>query len=197
MRKSLLGLLAIAFLLGLVGCKVEETPTPTTAPTATLTPTLLPTVTLDPCAKQQIAAYIKPMTHWMNSFDDTVALASVIPIDPKSFATLSSWTPLIMDLQKSRRSFVELELPSCLLNLQQEGLDYMNSTVEYLVKFMNQSVQSVTTEELNKAISDSQALRTKYETERAQLLGEVFTLPPTAGPANETPSATVEITPTP
>jgi hypothetical protein len=135
------------------------------------------------------------MTHWMNIFDDTVALASVTPLDTKTNVTLPSWISLIMDLQKSRRSYVELELPSCLLNLQQEGLDYMNITIEYLVKFMTQNITSQ--EDLDKQIASSQSIRTTYETERAQLLGEVFTLPPTAGPANETPSATVEMTPTP
>ena len=63
MRKSLLVLLSLAFILGLAACskEAEQTLAPTAAPTATLMPTLLPTVTPDPCAKTNIAKTMKDM----------------------------------------------------------------------------------------------------------------------------------------
>jgi hypothetical protein len=180
MRKILVGIMVIVVSIGLAACSPKEVVSPTAAPTTapTQTATSLPMPTPDPCAKFYIAETIKPMTHWMNAFDDTTALASI------TMQNSTSWTTLILDLQQSRRNFAELELPSCLQQLQRDGIAYMNETISYLATFM----QGVDPKELSTPIANTQNLRTVYEKEKAQLLGEEFTLLPTTGPANVTPT---------
>ena len=181
MRKTVVGLVLLTMFLGLVACsgfEDEEMPTATVVPSPTVTQTLLPTVTLDPCAKTNIAATMKEMVHYYNEFVFTRNMAASLPNNAPSLPLL------ILDMEKTGLSFSELDLPSCLADLQQTGFNFMNATVIYMGNYMT---QSITQEDMDKQITTAQGYQTTFETQSAQLLG--ITLPTPEGPVQETPTS--------
>ncbi len=124
----------------------------------------------DPCAADAVAEAMKPITWQMHKFDDTTGVAGITP--------QQSLVVPVLELQKIRRDLEELEVPECLLTLQQAGINYMNSAITYLGMFM----ASVAQENVQSAITSSQNLRLVYESERARLLGKELVISPTNTP---------------
>lgn len=155
--------------LGLVSCKNNET----TGDAAE-----------NPCAVEVVAETMKPITWLMHKFDDTTGVAGITPQQ-------SLVTP-VLALQETRRDLEQLEVPECLMTLQQAGINYMNSAITYLGMFM----ANVAQENISNTITSSQNLRLVYETERARLLGKELVISPTATPGvtntTSAPTDTVE-----
>ena len=131
--------------------------------------------TPDPCAQANMNDTLKPIVEAMHAFDDTTFAGNITPQQTLIIP--------IMDLQKTRRAFEDLTVSSCLDTLHKAGIDYMNSVIQYLGLFMAGGNQTTVTN----AINSSQNLRITYEQEKARLLGQTFTIPPTRTPG---PTAT-------
>jgi hypothetical protein len=138
----------------------------------------------DPCSDAVIQETLRPIQELMFAFDDTTALANILPkevlVNP------------IMDLQKNRRALETMVLPTCLETLQKAGVSYMNSVIAYMGYFLVGVDQQTMTD----AISGSNNLRVAYEQERARLLKIAFTPPSTATPGIQQPAQTVTFMPT-
>lgn len=135
-----------------------------------------PAKTPDPCSQAEINNSLKPVLESIHAFDDTTFAGNITP--------QQSLIIPILDMQKTRRSFESLVVPSCLETLHKDGIDYMNSVIQYMGLFMAGSDQNTVTS----AINASQNLRIVYEQEKARLLGQTFFIPPTRTPG---PTATV------
>ena len=138
----------------------------------------------EPCSDAAIQESLRPIQELMFAFDDTTALANILP---KDFLV----TP-IMDLQKTRRAMETMITPTCLQTLQKAGVGYMNSVIAYMGYFL----VGVDQQTMTNALSGSNNLRVAFEQERARLLKISFTPPPTATPGIQPPAQTVTIMPT-
>lgn len=133
-----------------------------------------PAQTPDPCSQSTINESIKPILNSLHAFDDTTFAANITP--------QQSLIIPILDMQKTRRDFEALSVPGCLETLHKDGIDYMNSVIQYMGLFMAGSNQDTVTS----AINASQSLRIVYEQEKARLLGQTFVIPPTRTPGPTT-----------
>lgn len=162
------------------------------APTAAIvvsTNTALPTFTPDPCAPENIQAQVARVHLLMREFDDTSLLAQTTLLQ-------TSTVGLVQDLQRIKRIAEDQVVPSCLADLKQYELVYMNSMIELFttaLAFLNaygpngdqNALDSLTGPLVQKALHNLQ----QYGNEYARLQG--FTPMPlnTIGPdGTATPS---------
>jgi hypothetical protein len=155
------------------------------APTAVVvvsTNTALPTFTPDPCAPENIRAQVARVHLLMREFDDTSLLAQTTLLQ-------SSTVGLVQDLQRIKRIAEDQVVPSCLADLKQYGLVYMNSMIELFttaLAFLNaygpngdqKALDSLTGPLVQKALYNLQ----QYGNEYARLQGFTPMPLPTIGP---------------
>lgn len=140
-----------------------------------------PSSTPNPCAPNQIGKEIDKINELMRAFDDATFIANLT--DQKLLAQP------IMEMQAIRRQVENLEMPSCLKNLQVSAISYMNMVINYLAHFMG----GISQEQINAEIAASQNLRIAYEEEIARQIGATYVPPPTRIPVTPaTPKPTQE-----
>jgi hypothetical protein len=96
------------------------------SPTATVfipTDTASPTFTPDPCAPENVSAQVARVHLLMREFDDTSLLAQTTLLQ-------ASTVGLVQDLQRIKRIAEDQVVPSCIADLKQYELVYMNSMIE-------------------------------------------------------------------
>lgn len=163
----------------------------TTSPTATIfnptnTAAALPTFTPDPCAPENISAQVARVHLLMREFDDTSLLAQTTLLQ-------ASTVGLVQDLQRVKRIAEDQVVPSCIADLKQYELVYMNSMIELFttaLAFLNaygpngdqKALDSLTGPLVTKAVYNLQ----QYGNEYARLQGftpvPVSTLSPNGTP---------------
>jgi hypothetical protein len=143
-----------------------------------------PTSTPDSCAPENIKVQVDRVHLLMREFDDTSLLVQTTLLQ-------ASTVPLVQDLQKIKRSAEDQVVPSCLEDLKEYELTYMNSMLELFttaLAFLNaygpngdqNALDSLTGPLVVQATYNLQ----QYANEYSRLLGltpvPVNTLPPNA-----------------
>jgi len=98
---------------------VDPTPIPATP---------MPTATPDPCAAENLLDEVAKVQDLVNEFQDSWIAANSTP-------QVMIILP-IMELQAVRRDLQKLDVPACEEAIKTASLNYMNSTINYLVFFM-------------------------------------------------------------
>ena len=172
-------ILVLSLVLGAGGIPKAVSPTETVfVPTNTA----LPTFTPDPCAPENIQAQVARVHLLMREFDDTSLLAQTTLLQ-------SSTVGLVQDLQRIKRIAEDQVVPSCLADLKQYELVYMNSMIELFttaLAFLNaygpngdqKALDSLTGPLVQKALYNLQ----QYGNEYARLQGFTPMPLPTIGP---------------
>lgn len=144
------------------------------SPTATFiipTNTSLPTSTPDPCSPENVPVQVARVHLLMREFDDTSLLAQTTLLQ-------ASTVGLVQDLQRIKRVAEDQVVPSCIADLKQYELIYMNSMIELFTNalaFLNaygpngdqKALDSVTGPLVQKALYNLQ----QYGNEYSRLLG--------------------------
>lgn len=182
---SLILVLSLVFGAGGIP-NVPKAASPTTTifvPTNTASLTFTP----DPCAPENISAQVARVHLLMREFDDTSLLAQTTLLQ-------SSTVGLVQDLQRIKRVAEDQVVPSCLADLKQYELVYMNSMIELFttaLAFLNaygpngdqKALDSITGPLVEKALFNLQ----QYGNEYARLQGftpmPISTLPPNGTPS--------------
>ena len=155
----------IMLTLIITACGGKPAPTPSSEAVATIA------VTPDPCAQANLPAEIAKVDKHMREFDDYSTLASNTP----NTQLLS----LIPQMQQIRRDAEELEVPACLTTLKQIEIDDMNTVLQILIVFVNQTdPKKIDVDTINAGISQARILHAQYDLEKARLLGITLTPPP-------------------
>ena len=189
MKKQLFFLLTLALIATLIisACgSSEQAPTKTPKPPKTSTATI--TTTPDPCAPENIQAEVEKVHKLMREFDDASLLAPDIPRE--------MLYPVISDLQRVRRDVEDLQVPSCLVTLQQYQLAHMNTVINVMV-YLLRTGPDANPEVVNQSIAQAKQQHDQYVLELANVLGLTVVAAPTAAPAQETPEAGETSTPSP
>jgi len=142
MKKTMILILFAALFIS--SCSVIENfipvdPTP-------ITPTPIPTATLDPCASENILEEVEKVQDLVNEFQDVAYVAN--------FTQQTELIVPIMEMQSVRRDLQKLDVPVCEEAIKTASLNYMNSTINYLVFFMG----GETKENVDAGIQNSQVL---------------------------------------
>ncbi len=115
-------ILVLSLVFGAAGIPKSVSPTATVF-IPTNTATVLPTFTPDPCSPENIPAQVARVHLLMREFDDTSLLAQTTLLQ-------ASTVGLVQDLQKTKRIAEDQVVPSCIADLKQYELVYMNSMIE-------------------------------------------------------------------
>jgi hypothetical protein len=172
----------IILMLLLAGCGNNTTSTPpTTIPSTTATDTAVPptiTMTPDPCAPGNIQVDVDKVHEHMREFDDASILAANVSRDKVSDS--------IANLQRIRREAEDQPIPLCLTNLKTYQIAHMNTVINTLIAFMNNTDQN----SINQGIALARQQHDQYTVELARVLGlKIVTATASAGDATP-PSAT-------
>ncbi len=100
-----------------------------TSPIATGTSQTTLTNTPDPCSPQNLQVAVPDLDKLMRQFDDSIQIAQNTPGD--------QLVPIITDLQAVRRSSQDFTAPSCMGNLRDLQVRYMNTYIETLLALYN------------------------------------------------------------
>lgn len=143
----------------LAGCAPESTAVPTISPTQSPIQTATPTVTTTPnlCAPGNVQQQVALVHNLMREFDDTRDVANLTP--------QTQLGEMILKLSEIRRREEDVVVPSCVNDLHQSAVNYMNAVIGYLRLFMGGGDNT----EIGRLIADSQSLRSFYDAERQRL----------------------------
>ena len=134
-----------------------------------------PTVTPDPCSPDNLPVEIDAFHKLMRSFDDTYLLAQNTPIQ--------SVSPLISEMQETRREAEDYVVPACMTDLKKYMLSHMNAVIETLMAFTSGG----DVETINQGVALAQSQHDAYIIELSRLMG--WTLVPT--PSTPQPDETL------
>jgi len=109
-------------------------------------PTPMPTAEPDPCAAENLLDEVEKVQDLVNEFQDIAYVAN--------FTQQTELIVPIMEMQAVRRDLQKLEVPVCEEAIKTASLNYMNSTINYLVFFMS----GETKENVDAGIQNSQVL---------------------------------------
>ena len=180
-------ILVLSLVFGVGGIPRTASPTATIfVPTNTVV--VLPTSTPDPCAPENIPAQVARVHLLMREFDDTSLLAQTTLLQ-------SSTVGLVQDLQRIKRVAEDQVVPSCIADLKQYELVYMNSMIELFttaLAFLNaygpngdqKALDSLTGPLVQQALYNLQ----QYGNEYARLQGFTPVPSPTLSPTDGTPA---------
>ena len=91
-------------------------------------PTPIPTAVPDPCASENLLDEVEKVQDLVNKFQDIAYVA--ISTD------YTMMTLPILEMQDVRRELQKLDVPDCEEAIKTASLNYMNSTINYLILFM-------------------------------------------------------------
>jgi hypothetical protein len=146
-------------------CSVIEKFTPADPTTVPPTPIPTATATPDPCASENLLEEVEKVQDLVNTFQDLAYLTA--------FTQNTELILPIMEMQAIRRDLQKLDVPDCEEAVKTASINYMNSTINYLVFFMGGN-----TEDVEAGIQNSQILW-------QVVLGEFNKLLTTAGLVSE------------
>lgn len=163
----------------------EQTLTKTPKPTRTSKATEpaaspLTTATPDPCAPENLPVEVEKVHKLMREFDDASLLAPDIPLE--------FLYPVISDLQRIRRDVEDLQVPSCLVTLQQYQLAHMNTVINVMV-YLLRNGPDANPEVVSQSIAQAKQQHDQYILELANVLGLTVVAAPTTAPTQGTPEA--------
>lgn len=92
--------------------------------------------TPEPCAPQNVTATVTDLDKLMRQFDDSIQIAANTPGD--------QLVPIITQLQAARRSTEDFTAPSCMDNLKNLQLNYMNTYINTLLALYNNNADMAT-----------------------------------------------------
>ena len=136
-----------------------------------------PTATRDPCAPQNLPDEVGKINSWSREFDDATVVAQYTQ-------QYSVQRPVaILELQRVHRAAEEQPAPTCLVELKQLQLDYMDTVIITLTIQMDPNAEPGL---IQQAFVSAREKRVLYQGEYAGLLGLTFVPPPsmTAGPSS-------------
>ena len=126
--------------------------------------------TPDLCSSANLPAVVTPLNNLMRQFDDYAALASNTP--------QSQLVQVIPPMQAIRRAAQDQSVPSCLNDLKQYQLIYMDIFFQTLLSFMGNANDNT----LNGGIAQAHQAHDQYTIELAHLLGLTVVVPPSSTP---------------
>ncbi len=150
-------------------------------------PSIQPKEILNPCAPEMLGGTMKPLQGLMRAFDDGTELAYHMPRPQVSEE--------IAQLQDYRREVADLDIPSCLLELKEAQVAYMDSVINNLLAFLGGASGDVTVS----GLETSAKIRDQYEHIVVDLLGITSTPRPThltmiQPRSHSTPTAVIPVT---
>ncbi len=160
MKPSAVGMFCLTIgVIVTAGCRAS-TPTLRTTPAPSILPsgTPSPAYSFDPCDAENIGNSIRPLSDIMNEFDGYAELASNV-LQPEVVKII----PL---LQSLRRNAEDLEVPSCLKDLQRYALSHMDATLHTLISFQS----TPEPEAIATGIAQARQYYDQYSLEMARLL---------------------------
>jgi hypothetical protein len=172
-RKRLLLLLALLTLLA--GC----IPVQPAIQTILVTPTFIPpSSTPDPCIKENLPAQIKAISRVMADFDELTFLAQSTPKEQLAV--------VILEMQKVRRSALDLETPVCLKEIKDVEVNFMDGVILTMANFM----AGASGIPIQSQINSTRELRNKYEAQVAEKLGVTYVTSTPPPPTPVVPTST-------
>jgi len=153
----------------------QTTPTYVIPTNTQPSPTPLPTLTPDPCSPSNLPAEIDTFHKLMRKFDDTYLLAQNTPIQ--------SLSPLISEMQETRREVEDYVVPACMADLKKYILAHMNAVIETLMAFTS----GEDADTINQGVALARSQHDAYIIELSRLMG--WTLVPT--PSTPQPDETL------
>jgi hypothetical protein len=94
------------------------------------------TTTADPCSQASLQVAVPQVDELTRQYDDTVTIAETLPGD--------QLVPIVTQLQTVRRNAEDLNVPSCMQNLKQLQLSYMNTYIQAML-FFGQNYSGIAT----------------------------------------------------
>lgn len=182
---------SLVLILSLVygAANLTQTP-PTPVPTNTEslpTNTPFPTGTLNACSSQNVSAEVERLHAITREFDDTFGLAQTLRLEQA--------IPLVSEMQRIKRTAEDLDIPPCLVKLQEYQLLYMNSGIEvfttvYAVTSSNPNIDQNTLNSITGPLLEQVLSSAKlYLDEQAKLMGWTpFPIPTLEGSMTVTPT---------
>jgi hypothetical protein len=170
-------MLIVSLVFGSGGLLGSPAPTDTAVPAVTIevkpSKTPLPTTTPNPCSSENIEATIKPVHVLTREFEDTAQVLT-------STLMSNSSVPLVQDLQRIRREAEDQVVPSCLEDLKQYQIIYMNARIDVFGNALtfinmygtNQQNQAALNQVLEPLYAKSAVATRQYENELARLMGK-------------------------
>ena len=128
MKKTIILIFIAAMIIS--SCSLAEKYMPANPDTipSVIPPTPMPTATPDPCDAENLLEEVEKVQNLVNEFQDTAYVANFAPQAELIFP--------IMEMQAVRRDLLKLDVPDCEEAIKIASLNYMDSTINYLILFM-------------------------------------------------------------